>query len=618
MNRQLFFLLIFAIFGFVVSNAITCDITSKPWHPDHGGCIEVKREIDIGDSGIAFHENVTNKDGGWTYVTYACRESPMPDAVIFCGGPPAPPRRAIPKTPGCWSRTLRDDPQHSAVCDVVMKGVREVLKTPMSPSLKMLLEYYDKEETLPLGYRRVFNRPADFDHPELWTTTTTTTTPSTTSSKFTYPPDDPDPVYPGIPDDEHEEKDGVDMSLVGTLLAVCLSLLLCCCMIFCICKCCWVRGRREEGDDGPQTWRPQGPSGISSYPRQQQPQMTYPMPNPNGEGSDEVNGTKIWSATTPYVIEKLLGEGGFGAVYKVHVAGDPSLTYAMKIEQRRRPGKELKLKMELKILLAAGDSDRRCLHFTKLIDRGSRPEFVFMVMELVGKSVKDVQRERRGKVFTISTACQVAEQTLEALEDMHALGYIHRDIKPSNLTIGVGAKRNIVYLLDFGISRKIRNDDGEIKLPRWKCTFKGTVKYASLACHTLREQSGKDDLECWVYLFAEFVHPGGLPWRNMDNTKEVYREKRKAHERPRDLFTGFSRPEYMVAVLEYIDELSYVQQIDYGYLRQAVELQGQPQQQPQRPPRRRSSSSRGMTRSSTIHAISRDRHGCTRKLVDSD
>ncbi|CAJ0566981.1 unnamed protein product, partial [Mesorhabditis spiculigera] len=58
----------------------------------------------------------------------------------------------------------------------------------------------------------------------------------------------------------------------------------------------------------------------------------------------------------------------------------------------------------------------------------------------------------------------------------------------------------------------------------------------------------------------------------MDNTKEVYRRQPKAHERPCDLFTGFSRPEYMVAVLEYIDELSYVQQIDYGYLRQAVEL----------------------------------------------
>ncbi|CAJ0566988.1 unnamed protein product, partial [Mesorhabditis spiculigera] len=347
-------------------------------------------------------------------------------------------------------------------------------------------------------------------------------------------------------------------------------------------------------------------------------------------------GTKIWSATTPYVIEKLLGEGGFGAVYKVHVAGDPSLTYAMKIEQRRRPGKELKLKMELKILLAAGDSDRRCLHFTKLIDRGSRPEFVFMVMELVGKSVKDVQRERRGKVFTISTACQVAEQTLEALEDMHALGYIHRDIKPSNLTIGVGAKRHIVYLLDFGISRKIRNEDGEIKLPRWKCTFKGTVKYASLACHTLREQSGKDDLECWVYLFAEFVHPGGLPWRNMDNTKEVYREKRKAHERPRDLFTGFSRPETcrfndgsMSAPLDWVQRHSPVtpEQSRLSVRQDATSSrygdgyrpkQGQPQQQPQRPPRRRSSSSRGMTRSSTIHAISRDRHPCTRKLVDSD
>lgn len=82
-------------------------------------------------------------------------------------------------------------------------------------------------------------------------------------------------------------------------------------------------------------------------------------------------------------------------------------------------------------------------------------------------------------MFSISTACQVAHQSLEAIEDLHSFGFIHRclnlkknilyfdtfrDVKPSNFAIGLHDKANIVYLLDFGISRKIINAEGEIKV----------------------------------------------------------------------------------------------------------------------------------------------------------
>ncbi|CAJ0566974.1 unnamed protein product, partial [Mesorhabditis spiculigera] len=632
----------------LLSKDIVCSITARPWHPEHK-CSAMQFEPRRTNDQIAFYENVLDTDGyGWTRIAYAC--GPLHS---FCGGPKTPPEIE----PGCWAGVAR--PYSSAECSYY--GMISSMKAPMSISLKMLLEYYDKEVSdlgvlgkLALGEQRVFTRPANFTYPELWTTTTTTTTPTTTTPstpstpswsrpEYIGPPTYPPVVYPVHDDCDHVDD---DESPVGTLIAICVGLLLCCCAIFCICKCCW----DITCDVTSKPWHPDH-GGCVEVKREigiEDWGIAFHENVTNKDGG--------WTYVTYACRESPYPDA------VIFCGGPPAPPWRA---VPKTPGcwsrtlRDDPQHSALKILLAAGDSDRRCLHFTKLIDRGSRPEFVFMVMELVGKSVKDVQRERRGKVFTISTACQVAEQTLEALEDMHALGYIHRDIKPSNLTIGVGAKRNIVYLLDFGISRKIRNEDGEIKLPRWKCTFKGTVKYASLACHTLREQSGKDDLECWVYLFAEFVHPGGLPWRNMDNTKEVYREKRKAHERPRDLFTGFSRPEYMVAVLEYIDELSYVQQIDYGQDRSSEEerhssavavsaaggvvatrtttqgssrvagppsssggssgRQHQPgQQQPQRPPRRRSSSSRGMTRSSTLHAISRDRHRCTRKLVDSD
>lgn len=37
---------------------------------------------------------------------------------------------------------------------------------------------------------------------------------------------------------------------------------------------------------------------------------------------------------------------------------------------------------------------------------------------------------------------------------MHSLGYIHRDLKPANIMMGHGKKKNTVYLIDFGLTKK--------------------------------------------------------------------------------------------------------------------------------------------------------------------
>lgn len=37
---------------------------------------------------------------------------------------------------------------------------------------------------------------------------------------------------------------------------------------------------------------------------------------------------------------------------------------------------------------------------------------------------------------------------------MHELNYIHRDLKPANMMIGLGKKANIIYLIDFGLTKK--------------------------------------------------------------------------------------------------------------------------------------------------------------------
>ncbi|EYC01898.1 hypothetical protein Y032_0103g3525 [Ancylostoma ceylanicum] len=63
-------------------------------------------------------------------------------------------------------------------------------------------------------------------------------------------------------------------------------------------------------------------------------------------------------------------------------------------------------------------------------------------------------------------------QCLEACEDLHKYGFIHRDLKPANYACGLGDKKRVIYILDFGIARKILNVKGELKTPRQSVRFK--------------------------------------------------------------------------------------------------------------------------------------------------
>jgi serine/threonine protein kinase len=84
----------------------------------------------------------------------------------------------------------------------------------------------------------------------------------------------------------------------------------------------------------------------------------------------------------------LLGEGGFGAVYKVHDQDDKSKLYAMKVEKKTDKRRHSKLKMEIAILKLI-TKKRISTHFTEIVDRGKKENYFFIVMSLVGKSVDE-------------------------------------------------------------------------------------------------------------------------------------------------------------------------------------------------------------------------------------
>jgi serine/threonine protein kinase len=118
----------------------------------------------------------------------------------------------------------------------------------------------------------------------------------------------------------------------------------------------------------------------------------------------------------------------------------------------------------------------------------------------------------------------LAEQMLSRVEYVHSKHFIHRDLKPSNFVIGLGAKANVVYFIDFGLAKRYRNQKTLQHIP--SCdgkTLTGTPRYASISNHLGLEQSRRDDVESLGYILVYFMI-GQLPWQGLKarNQKAKY------------------------------------------------------------------------------------------------
>lgn len=273
---------------------------------------------------------------------------------------------------------------------------------------------------------------------------------------------------------------------------------------------------------------------------------------------------EITSAQRKFIVDNKLGEGGFGAVFLVKA--EDGKAYAMKVEKET---KDLPtLSMEVTILrMSEGKS-----HFLKLIDYGHQKKdgFFFMVVELAGKSLSDLMKSRDYQPFSLATALGVGDQCLQGLETLHNLGFIHRDIKPDNISCGFGEKEHVIFLLDFGLSRQFLNKKHQLKAPRGTVNFRGTVKFASVACHRNAELGPKDDLESWFYTLLDLLLVDGLPWEKCDDRAKVYEKKEELREDFSLAFNGIEFSKQLMDVLKYCYSLQYHSKIDYKMIRSSL------------------------------------------------
>jgi hypothetical protein len=161
--------------------------------------------------------------------------------------------------------------------------------------------------------------------------------------------------------------------------------------------------------------------------------------------------------TQRFVIRRLLGTGGMGAVYEAY-DGERNETVALKTLRWQDPSAIYRLKKEFRVLSDVAHPNLAALY--ELVAEG---DDWFYTMELVDgiDFLEYVRPELQGRPEQLRVTSSSAQppdvprlraalgQLVEGVVALHRAGIVHRDLKPSNVLVTPAGR---VVILDFGLA----------------------------------------------------------------------------------------------------------------------------------------------------------------------
>ena len=201
---------------------------------------------------------------------------------------------------------------------------------------------------------------------------------------------------------------------------------------------------------------------------------------------------------------------------------------AIKLEPRNSQSENLLLQNEIFYLYKL----RHCPGIVKIITTGRTKKYNILIEPLLGGTLYSLYLDQN-KNFTLKDICLISLQCISRLESVHNKGIIHCDIKPENFCVGLRDKR-IIYLIDFGISKKYRSDRTkkhiQFNITKTMC---GTARYASMNALSGLQLSRRDDLESLSYMILYFLTKK-LPWQGI-TAKSLATRYKKIYEKKFEL-----------------------------------------------------------------------------------
>jgi serine/threonine-protein kinase len=148
-----------------------------------------------------------------------------------------------------------------------------------------------------------------------------------------------------------------------------------------------------------------------------------------------------------YELQRLLGEGGMGAVWAAqHTVTKKAV--ALKILKGQRPEERRRFLREARAASAVRHPSIVQIH--DILEESGTP---VLVMDLLVGRTLGTHLAQRGKL-TVSEAAQILAPAISGVGTAHALGIVHRDLKPENIFIADGVEGGFeVKVLDFGVAK---------------------------------------------------------------------------------------------------------------------------------------------------------------------
>ncbi len=161
------------------------------------------------------------------------------------------------------------------------------------------------------------------------------------------------------------------------------------------------------------------------------------------------------AAIGDYMVERVLGSGGFGIVYAARhsVLGHRVAIKALRTEVARHPKAVARFVLEATAISKIGHRSIVDIHAFGETASGA-PYYVMELLE--GMDLREYLRGHGH--FAPKEMLSLLAPMCEAVQAAHEAGFVHRDIKTSNIVVVEREGERLTKLLDFGIAKMTESD----------------------------------------------------------------------------------------------------------------------------------------------------------------
>jgi serine/threonine protein kinase len=225
-----------------------------------------------------------------------------------------------------------------------------------------------------------------------------------------------------------------------------------------------------------------------------------------------------------YFIEKEIGEGGFGSVFK---ARKNEQYYAVKLNRMWEllpcDREEIMERIKQEFEISHSIQSPHIMHSYSLDVINNNP---VLVMDYCSDGSL---RNRIGESHDSDKLNNTALQILYGLNTLHSFGIIHRDIKPENILF----KKDLVVLTDFGISVNLKHRLTQTDIRGHSLKVFATLSYSppeqSQKSLAYKKTGPTIDIFSFGVIMYELITKGTLPFGNIkefqDDSKIIEEKK---------------------------------------------------------------------------------------------